>query len=499
MAQVVRSVLLVDYDSLYASLRESSQVAAEWLAGLSGVWLDAIEDGELVVQRRGEPHKRRLLVKRCYADPKLLGNQREGLIAQGFQIIDCLPLSGRERNAAEISMVLDAVDLVSHAAPYDEFILLSADTDLTPILLKLRQHNRATAVYAGRQTSNSYKAFADAFVDEAKLAAAIEAEHDRAGLPQTRTPPPPPVPVKAIPAAPSAAREELSDLARRIHDATKVPLYAPATYADLFKFLTEEVASNGYHFQQTAENVANRLNEAGRSVTKRQIGFVVKGLALKGHPFTAEDKPEALAAGFREQVLYLAGNADLKLSERDTELVSTWIVGTPGDHPEIDIPTGDAAVELAKKGETAEVAQFPAKRAKPAIAPPPAPAAALPPEAAPVDERSAATIAVEDSILAAIAEAVDVLVDKPAPSPTARPAPAGQAKASAPQRPPSVQTKPPAAPGQPPAGPAGPAQRAVPAPAPPQSPAAEDDDIGNEIQKILAGYAQTRQEGGGRR
>ena len=462
MAQIVRSVLLVDYDSLHASLRESSQVAAEWLAGLSGVWLDAIEDGDLVVQRRGEPHKRRLLVKRCYSDPKLLGSQREGLIAQGFQIIDCLPLSGRERNAAEVSMVLDAVDLVTHSAPYDEFILLSADTDLTPVLLKLRQHNRTTAVYAGPQTSNSYKAFADAFLDEGKLIAAIEGEHDRAGLPQTRTPPPPPTPVKASTPAPAAAREELSDLARRIHDATKVPLYAPATYADLFRFLTEEVAKNGYHFQQTAENLAARLTEAGRSVTKRQVGFVVKGLALKGHSFTGEDKPEMLAAGFREQVLYLAANADLKLTDREKDLVSSWIVGAPGDHLDIEIVASDAALEMAKKGETAEVAQFPGRRAKPApaAAPAPAPATAAP--------EAAEGGAVEDSILAAIAEAVDVLVDRPvAPTPPA-----------------AAQAKPPAS--------------ATVKPAPPPAPA-EDDDIGNEIQKILASYTQTRQEGGGRR
>jgi hypothetical protein len=294
--------------------------------------------------------------------------------------------------------------------------------------------------------------------------------------------------VKVAPAPASAAREELSDLARRIHDATKVPLYAPATYAELFKFLTEEVAANGYHFQQTAENVANRLTEAGRNVTKRQIGFVVKGLALKGHSFTAEDKPEALAAGFREQVLYLAGNADLKLSERDKELVAAWIVGAPGDHLDIEIPTGDA---LVRKGETAEVSQFPGKRAK-ALAPPAtgvsagaapggaiagaasagaAPAAAGP-EAAPPSAAPAATGDVEDSILAAIAEAVDVLVDKPA-APVPAPAPA-------------------AASVRPPLRPA--ASPKAPTPPPPA-----EDDIGNEIQKILANYTQSRQESGGRR
>jgi hypothetical protein len=66
-----------------------------------------------------------------------------------------------------------------------------------------------------------------------------------------------------------------------------------------------------------------------------------------------------------------------------------------------------------------------------------------------------------------------VLVEKPAAAPP--PAPA-------------------AAPARPPLRPAAATPKA---PAPP--PAAADDDIGNEIQKILANYTQSRQESGGRR
>ena len=39
--------------------------------------------------------------------------------------------------------------------------------------------------------------------------------------------------------------------------------------------------------------------------------FVVKGLALKGHVFSTTDTPERLAEVFREQVIYLIGNAEL--------------------------------------------------------------------------------------------------------------------------------------------------------------------------------------------
>ena len=70
---------------------------------------------------------------------------------------------------------------------------------------------------------------------------------------------------------------------QRSASATNVPLFAPRTFADLFRHLVEEVTENGYHFQKTAENVATRMTDTGRNVSRRQVVFVVKGLALKGH------------------------------------------------------------------------------------------------------------------------------------------------------------------------------------------------------------------------
>jgi hypothetical protein len=93
---------------------------------------------------------------------------------------------------------------------------------------------------------------------------------------------------------------------------------------------------------------------------------------------------------------------------------------------------------------------------------PPARRAILPADAA----RDSGKDAIESSILAAIAQAVDVLViedevDKTAPAAIEPPSPP-------PQKP------------------------AVPAPL------ADDGDIGDEIQRILAAYSQSRKPGGGK-
>src|SRR5690606_29331200 len=116
-------------------------------------------------------------------------------------------------------------------------------------------------------------------------------------------------------------------LARRIHHATNVPLFPPKVYGDLFRTLASEIAENGYHFQSTAENVASRLLASGRNATRRQIAFVVKGLALKGHVFSVNDTPERLAEVFKEQVLYLVRSSGLDVDDEVESQVRNWIVG----------------------------------------------------------------------------------------------------------------------------------------------------------------------------
>jgi hypothetical protein len=324
MAEPIKSALFVDYDSIYRSLRASGKEAAERLASRSSAWVEAIESGRLLMAKAGDPVRRRVLIRRCYGDPRLLGKNRLAFIAAGFEVVDCPPLEGRERNSADINMVLDAVDALEHPTGYDEFIVISADTDLTPMLVRLRAHNRATVIYANQATPAGYRAIPDAIVEEALLLRLLSvddaqvAKQPEAAATEGRP--------RSAPAF-AADRGDIEVLARKVHNATSVPLFSPRTFADLFRVLAQEVAENGYHFQTTAENVAGKLAAAGRNVTRRQVMFVVKGLALKGHVFSTTDTAERLADVFREQVLYLIGNNGLELDSRDQGLLASWIVG----------------------------------------------------------------------------------------------------------------------------------------------------------------------------
>src|SRR5690606_2393682 len=206
-----------------------------------------IERGEIVNGGSDEKLRRRLLVKRCYADPALLGADRSWFTANGIEIVDCAPLAGRSRSAADIHLALDSNDALAHTTGFEEFILLSADADLTPLLFRLRAHNRTSVIYATASTPAEYRAFADAVIEADSLLALLAPDgtpvlppasgDGAATAPETL-----PVPVAAardgmVLDGQPVDREELTGLVRRLHQATRVPLFSPRVFAELFRML----------------------------------------------------------------------------------------------------------------------------------------------------------------------------------------------------------------------------------------------------------------------
>lgn len=588
MAETIKSALFVDYDSFHRSQDDENGDAAERLAQTSAVWVSALEGGKLVLPPPENGARRRVLIRRCYADPALLGLHRSALIASGFEVIDCPHQPGRKRNAADLHMVIDTLDALDHPAGYDEFILLSADADLTPVLLRLRAHNRNTVVYGDEATTAAYKAIADGMIDAARFAAVLAGDtvEEKAEAPAA----PAAEAGETAAAAPAVAadRNDIEALARKVHAATNVPMFSPRTFADLFRLLAQEIGEHGYHFQNTAENVTDKLVAAGRNVNRRQVLFVVKGLALKGHVFSTTDTPERLAEVFREQVMYLIGNAGLELDEREKAMLPSWIIGrTPAvarpaataTPPKPTAPVEDTAKKAppirrrvarpaakeeaeAPAAETESRSEPLAKPSPPADKRPPLPPARPAPaanagtaastsrsadiratvasrfaaitkgtfsakpgsdaatkpsaarpagaESRPAAPRPAArpasaarsanggsgatraagarhaaskpapaaeeNDALESSILAAIAQAVDVLVDDNADVPGGRD-PQGdiEAVAAEPSEPPASQPEPP--------------------PDPEPSQGGDSEDIGDEIQRIIASYSRARTQG----
>src|SRR5262249_8715550 len=152
-------------------------------------------------------------------------------VACGFEVVDCPTAAGHQRNSAGLQIVLDAMDALASDGPFDEFVLLSADTDLAPALQRLRSQGKATVIYAPDDLREDYRALSDGQVEENLLVALLTDEVTGSAEAEP-APVEPPRAKSTTPAsaAADAARNEIEALARKINAATNVPVFPPRTF-----------------------------------------------------------------------------------------------------------------------------------------------------------------------------------------------------------------------------------------------------------------------------
>jgi uncharacterized LabA/DUF88 family protein len=151
---MIKSAIFVDFDNIFISLQEQSPELASYFATRPSEWLKQLEFDQ-------ENPFRRFLVRRCYLNPKSFGNYRPNFIAAAFDVIDCPSVTQQGKTAADMYMAIDIIDKLSHATRFDNFLLMSADADFTPVLKKLREYDRTTTVILAGPSSTAYKAAAD--------------------------------------------------------------------------------------------------------------------------------------------------------------------------------------------------------------------------------------------------------------------------------------------------------------------------------------------------
>ena len=162
----MKSALFVDFDNVYTQLRQVQPAAAERFARQPIEWIRWLTETLEIPVGHDPAARRRLLVRRCYLNPNWYQTYRHAFLRAGFEIVDCPPVTAQGKTSTDIHMVLDIVELLSHETRYDEFIVLSADADFTPVLRKLRRYDRRTSVLAIGFPSAAYQASADLLIDE---------------------------------------------------------------------------------------------------------------------------------------------------------------------------------------------------------------------------------------------------------------------------------------------------------------------------------------------
>ena len=115
----------------------------------------------------------RIIVKRAYADWTKLARKGEEMMELGVEARHYFRMSGSGKNASDICLAIDAIDLL-HRTPIDTFVIVSSDTDFVPLVSTLRGSGK-TVIGAGHRgvVSSALVHSCDRFIylDDGKSAA----------------------------------------------------------------------------------------------------------------------------------------------------------------------------------------------------------------------------------------------------------------------------------------------------------------------------------------
>lgn len=182
----MRAALFVDFDNILLSFAELDERAGHRFATQPARWLAWFERGaHALTDTEPTPARRRILVRRCYLNPVSFGRYRGDYTRAAFTVVDCPPLTQRGKTSADIYMVMDVLDALEHPTPFEEFIILSSDADFTPVLHRLRAHDRRTTIIATNVAAAAYKAACDNVVPyERFFEEALEIETEGLAAPE---------------------------------------------------------------------------------------------------------------------------------------------------------------------------------------------------------------------------------------------------------------------------------------------------------------------------
>jgi uncharacterized protein (TIGR00288 family) len=98
--------------------------------------------------------KGHIVVKKAYCDFERYQDFKRGLHGAAFELIEIPHLRQSGKNSADIRMVVDALDLCYTKGHVDTFIIISGDSDFSPLVSKLRE-NAKTVIGVGVKSSTS--------------------------------------------------------------------------------------------------------------------------------------------------------------------------------------------------------------------------------------------------------------------------------------------------------------------------------------------------------
>ena len=117
-----------------------------------------------------------IVVKKAYCDWQNYKDFKRSMHEAAFELIEVPHVSQSGKNSADIRMVVDALDLCYTKGHVDAFVIISGDSDFSPLVSKLRENNKTViGVGVRAATSDLLKSNCDEFIFYDDLVKADEA------------------------------------------------------------------------------------------------------------------------------------------------------------------------------------------------------------------------------------------------------------------------------------------------------------------------------------
>ena len=106
-----------------------------------------------------------IVVKKAYCDWDRYRDFKKGMHEASFELIEIPHVRMSGKNSADIRMVVDALDLCYTKSHVDTFVIVSGDSDFSPLVSKLRENNKVViGVGVKKSTSDLLMANCDEFI-----------------------------------------------------------------------------------------------------------------------------------------------------------------------------------------------------------------------------------------------------------------------------------------------------------------------------------------------
>jgi uncharacterized protein (TIGR00288 family) len=121
-----------------------------------------------------------IVVKKAYCDWDRYKEFKSTMHEAAFELIEIPHVRQSGKNSADIRMVVDALDLCYTKSHVDAFVIISGDSDFSPLVSKLRENNKyVIGIGVKNSTSDLLSANCDEFIFYDDLVRAQEAKQKR--------------------------------------------------------------------------------------------------------------------------------------------------------------------------------------------------------------------------------------------------------------------------------------------------------------------------------